>query len=201
MGVATTPRGEHPEALACLTEALRGGVDYADVYQMVGVMVHQQGRLPDAEEMFRKALRVNPSYTEAALNLVVTLNDLGKYGEAQSIYAQAMQAVKHAPRELDPFVKGKIANMHGELGAAYRAVGAHEDAVREYRRALALCPTFADVRTALAKTLHEAGDLRAAIRELEVVLTENPRFVPALLHLGLAYQAAGQTRRRRPAMA
>ena len=136
---------------------------------MVGVMVHQQGRLPDAEEMFRKALRVNPSYTEAALNLVVTLNDLGKYGEAQSIYAQAMQAVKHAPRELDPFVKGKIANMHAELGAAYRAVGAHEDAVREYRRALALCPTFADVRTELAKTLHEAGDLPAAIRELEIV--------------------------------
>ncbi|MES1210270.1 MAG: tetratricopeptide repeat protein, partial [Pseudomonadota bacterium] len=44
-----------------------------------------------------------------------------------------------------------------------------------------------------AKTLHEAGDLAAAIRELEVVLAENPRFVPALLHLGLAYQAAGQT--------
>jgi tetratricopeptide (TPR) repeat protein len=185
--------GEHPEALACLTEALRGGVAYADVYQMIGVMVHQQGRLTDAEEMFRKALRVNPSYTEAALNLVVTLNDLGHYGEAQSIYAQAMQAVKHAPRELDPFVKGKIANMHAELGAAYRAVGAHEDAVREYRRGLALCPSFADVRTELAKTLHEAGDLPAAVRELEVVLAENPRFVPALLHLGLAYQAAGQT--------
>jgi tetratricopeptide (TPR) repeat protein len=185
--------GEHPEALACLTEAIRCGVAYADVYQMVGVMVHQQGRLPDAEEMFRKALRVNPSYTEAALNLVVTLNDLGKYGEAQSIYAQAMQAVKHAPRELDPFVKGKIANMHAELGAAYRAVGAHDDAVREYRRALALCPTFADVRTELAKTLHEAGDLGAATRELEIVKAEQPRFVPALLQLGLVHQAAGQT--------
>ncbi|HVT05821.1 MAG TPA: tetratricopeptide repeat protein [Polyangia bacterium] len=192
-GRAHYAAGEHPEALACLTEALREGAAYADVFQMVGVMVHQQGRLTDAEEMFRQALRLNPSYTEAALNLVVTLNDLGKYAEAQSIYAQVMQAVKHAPRELDPFVRGKIANMHAELGATYRAVGAHEDAVREYRRALALCPTFGDVRTALAKTLQEAGDLPAAIRELEAVKTEQPGFVPALLHLGLAYQAAGRT--------
>ena len=191
-GRAHYAAGEVPEAMACLTEALRGGVAYPDVYEMVGVMVHQQGRLTDAEDMFRQALSLNPSYTEAALNLVVTLNDLGKYGEAQSIYAQAMQAVKHAPREVDPFVKGKIANMHAELGATYRAVGAHEDAVREYRRALELCPTFGDVRTELAKTLHEAGDLPAAIRELEIVKAEQPRFVPALLHLGLTYQAAGR---------
>jgi tetratricopeptide (TPR) repeat protein len=162
------------------------------VYDMLGVMYHQQGRLTDAEAMFRQALSLNPAYTEAALNLTVTLNDLGKYGEAHGIYAQAMQAVKHAPRELDPFVKGKIANMHAELGAAYRAVGAHEDALREYRRALSLCPTFSDVRTELAKTLHEAGDLPGAIRELELVRAESPRFLPALLHLGLAYHAAGR---------
>ncbi len=71
-------------------------------------------------------------------------------------------------------------------------MGAHDDAVREYRRALALCPTFVDVRTELAKTLREAGDLPAAIRELELVHAEQPRFVPGLLQLGMAYHAAGR---------
>jgi tetratricopeptide (TPR) repeat protein len=191
-GRAHYAAGEHAEAIACLTEALRENAAYADVHDMLGVMYHQQGRLTDAEEMFRQALRLNPAYTEAALNLTVTLNDLGQYGEAQAVYEQAMRAVKHAPRELDPFVRGKIANMHAELGAAYRAVGAHDDSLREYRRALALCPTFADVRTELAKTLQEAGDLDGAIRELELVRAESPRWVPALLHLGLAYRAAGR---------
>ena len=191
-GRAHYAAGEHAEAIACLTEALREKAAYADVYNMMGVMVHQQGRLTDAEEMFRQALELNPAYTEAALNLTVTLNDLGQYAEAQAIYQQAMQAVKHAPRELDPFVKGKIANLHAELGATYRAVGAHEDAIREYRRAMALCPSFADVRTELAKTLHEAGDRAGALRELELVRAEHPRFVPALLQLGLAYHAAGR---------
>jgi tetratricopeptide (TPR) repeat protein len=191
-GRAHYTAGEHPEAIACLTEALRGKAAYPDVYDMLGVMFHQQGRLTDAEEMFRTSLRLNPAYTEAALNLTVTLNDLGQYAEANAVYQQAMQAVKHAPRELDPFVKGKIANMHAELGRTYRAVGAHDDAIREYRRALTLCPTFVDVRTDLARTLHEAGDLPGAIRELELVHAEQPRFVPGLLQLGLAYLAAGR---------
>jgi tetratricopeptide (TPR) repeat protein len=191
-GRAHYAAGEQAEAIACLTEALRGNAAYADVYDMLGVMYHQQGRLTDAEGMFRRALELNPRYTEAALNLTVTLNDLGHYGEAQAIYAQATQAVKHAARELDPFVKGKIANLHAELGATYRAVGAHEDAVREYRRALALCPAFADLRTELAKTLHEAGDRAGALRELEQVRAEHPRFVPGLLQLGLAYHVAGR---------
>jgi len=192
-GKAHYAAGEHAEAIACLNDALRGKAAYPDVYHLLGVIYHQQGRLTDAEEMFRQALRLNPAYTEAALNLVVTCNDLGKYAEAQAVYQQAMRTVQQAPRELDPFVKGKIANMHAELGATYRAVGIHDEAIREYRRALALCPTFADLRTELAKTLHEAGDLPASIRELELVRAESPRFLPALLHLGLAYHAAGRS--------
>ena len=95
---------------------------YADVYDMLGVIYHQEGRLAEAEQMFNEALRINPAYTEAALNLVVTWNDLGKYAEAKAIYERAMATSKREPRELDPFAKGKIANMHAEVGAAYRAV-------------------------------------------------------------------------------
>ncbi len=191
-GRAHYAAGEHTEAAACLEEALRGKAAYADVYDMLGVIHHQAGRLAEAEEMFRTALRLNPAYTEAALNLVVTCNDLGKYAEARAIYEQAMAAVSRAPRELDPFVKGKIANLHAELGATYRAVGAFDEAVREYGRALALCPGFADVRTELGKTLREMGDLSASIRELELVRAEHPRYPPGRIHLGLSYHAAGR---------
>jgi tetratricopeptide (TPR) repeat protein len=191
-GRAHYAAGEYGEAVTCLTEVLRGKAAYADVYDMLGVIYHHEGRLAEAEEMFRTALRLNPAYTEAALNLVVTCNDLGKYGEAKTIYEQAMAAVQRAPRELDPFVKGKIANMHAEVGATYRAVGAFDEAVREYERALALCPTFADLRTELGKTLREMGELSTSIRELELVRAEQPRYAPGRVHLGLSYHAAGR---------
>jgi tetratricopeptide (TPR) repeat protein len=191
-GRAHYAAGENAEAIACLTEVLRSKAAYADVYDLLGVIYHQEGRLAEAEEMFRQALRLNPAYTEAALNLVVTCNDLGKYTEAKAIYESAMATVQPGPRELDPFVKGKIANMHAELGATYRAVAAFEDAIREYRRALELCPTFADLRTELGKTLREMGDLPTSIRELELVRAEHPRYAQGLIHLGLSYHAAGR---------
>jgi tetratricopeptide (TPR) repeat protein len=191
-GKAHYAAAEYTEAITCLTEVIRGKGAYADVYDMLGLIYHHEGRLAEAEEMFRQALLLNPAYTEAALNLVVTCNDLGKYAEAKAIYEQAMAAVSRAPRELDPFVKGKIANMHAELGSTYRAVGGFEEAVREYRRALELCPTFADIRTELGKTLREMGDLPASIRELELVRAEHPRYAPGRIHLGLSYHAASR---------
>jgi tetratricopeptide (TPR) repeat protein len=184
--------GEYKEAVACLTEVLREKAAYADVYDMLGVIYHQEGRLSEAEEMFQEALRINPAYTEAALNLVVTCNDLGKYAEAKAIYERAMAASKRAPRELEPFAKGKIANMHADVGAAYRALGLYDDAVREYERALALCPTFVDLRTELGNTRREMGDVAGAIRDLEHVRAENAKFVTGRLQLGLAYYAAGR---------
>ena len=191
-GRAHYQAGEYAEAVACLSEVLREKAPYADVYDMLGVIYHQEGRLAEAEEMFNEALRINPAYTEAALNLVVTCNDLGKYAEAKTIYERAMATSKRAPRELDPFAKGKIANMHADVGAAYRAVNLYEEAVRAYEQALALCPTFVDIRSELGNTRREMGDLTGAIRELERVRAESPRFVAGRLKLGLVYYAASR---------
>ena len=183
---------EYDRAERCLSELAREQLAYADVYDMLGVIYHQQGRLIDAETAFKEALRINPAYTEAALNLAVTLNDLGKYRDAKEIYERAMAASKNSPRHLDPFAKGKIANMHADIGAAYHAVGLFEDAVREYERALALCPKFVDIRTKLGATFREMGNIVAAVREFERVKTENPRFAGGRLHLGLSYYAQGR---------
>ena len=183
---------EYDRAERCLSELAREQIAYADVYDMLGVIYHQQGRLIDAETVFKEALRINPAYTEAALNLAVTLNDLGKYREAKEIYERAMAASKNSPRHLDPFAKGKIANMHADIGAAYHAVGLFEDAVREYERALALCPKFVDIRTKLGATFREMGNIVAAVREFERVKTENPKFAGGRLHLGLSYYAQGR---------
>ncbi len=103
-----------------------------------------------------------------------------------------MTASRNSPRHLDPFAKGKIANMHADIGAAYHAVGLFEDAVREYERALALCPKFVDIRTKLGATFREMGNIVAAVREFERVKTENPKFAGGRLHLGLSYYAQGR---------
>ena len=70
----------------------------------------------------------------------------------------AIARSREQPRQLDPFAKGKIANMHARVADAYAGIGMGEEAAREYRKALDLCPTFVDIRTKLASTLRDMGD-------------------------------------------
>src|SRR5215467_6647830 len=103
---------------------------------MLGVVYHSQGRFSDAEEAFEAALRLNPRYTEAALNLSVTYNDRGKYDRAREIYTRAVIGAAGQPNMLERFARGKLANMHADLGAAYAGLAMFNEAVREYSKAL-----------------------------------------------------------------
>ena len=149
--------GDFTRAEEVLTQIVEENRGFADIHNMLGVIYHAQNKFSQAEECFEEALSINANYTEAALNLSVTYNDLGKYAEAREIYANAMSRSKSEPRSLDPFAKGKIANMHANLGSAYHGIGLFDEAVREYRNALDLCPTFVDIRTKLGIVLRVNG--------------------------------------------
>src|SRR5215470_17812301 len=183
---------DYDAAEKVLVQVLEKHRGFADIFNMLGVIWHGQGKMEDAQGAFEEALKLNPSYTEAALNLAVTYNDLGKYAEAREVYGKAIQRTRAAPRSLDPFVKGKLANMHADLGAAYAAHGLYPEAVREYHKALELCPTFGDLRTRLATVLRDSGDAVGAARELEIVKTTQPRYLPARLALGTTLYMLGR---------
>ena len=127
----------------------------ADVFNMLGVIHHDQGKLEKARQAFERALSINPGYTEAALNLSVTCNDLGLYGEAKRIYEEALSRRETREASLDPYVRGKIANLHAKVGRAYAEAGMLEEAEAELHKALGLCPDFADLRLTLAKILEK----------------------------------------------
>lgn len=176
-------RGDYIKAEELLSQALDGGAHgYADVHHILGVIYHSWGRFSKARAAFERALRINPSYTEAALNLAITYNDLGRYAEAKELFEQAQPP---QPGTLDAFARGKIANLHAQVGEAYRSVGDLPSAIREYRKALELGPSFVDIRMRLAQCLAETDALPDAVAELERLVETRPEFVPAWLHLGL----------------
>jgi tetratricopeptide (TPR) repeat protein len=181
---------EYERAEKVLTEVLRETRGFADVHNMLGVIYHDMGRFAQAKDCFEQALAINPNYTEAALNLAVTYNDLGQYREAKEVYSRAMAHTRAHPRALDPFAKGKIANMHADLGDAYQGIAFYAEAVREYGQALALCPTFIDIRTKLGNTYRDMGDVESALREYREVVSSNPSYLPARLQLGVTLYSA-----------
>jgi tetratricopeptide (TPR) repeat protein len=187
---------EYDKAERCLVQVVREHHEFADVYHMLGVVYAQKGLNKRAQGMFEEALRINPAYVEAAINLAVIYNELGRYREARDVYKTmlAERKAKSAPSTtIDPYVKGKIANMHAQLAAAYQEAGLLREAIHEYQRALTLCPTFVDIRGKLGAALRAAGELPAATREFERVKKENGKLAAPRLQLGMTYYAAGKT--------
>lgn len=168
---------------------------FADVLNMMGVIHHDRGRFEEAQGAFEEALTINPNYTEAALNLAVTYNDLGRYDEAKRIYQAALARGAESPGQLDPFVKGKIANLHAEVAQAYVDAGMAADAMHELRKAVLLCPSFSDLRVRLAALYRQTGDLDAARFELEEAVKARPQYVPAHVSLGVTLLSMGEQKR------
>jgi tetratricopeptide (TPR) repeat protein len=164
---------------------------YADVMNMLGVIYHDKGQVSRAQSFFESALRINPNYTEAALNLAVAYNDQGQYEQAKRIYAHITAQPKAPGGTLEPFARGKLANMHADLGHAYAEFSMWNEAIREYRNALDLSPDFADIRTRLGQILKDAGDLKGAVTELHAAIDQRPSYVPARIFLGVTHFAQG----------
>jgi tetratricopeptide (TPR) repeat protein len=182
---------EYVRAEPHLAEVVAHKLPYADVYNMLGVIYHDMGQFAKAQGCFEEALRINPAYTEASLNLAVTYNDMGRYAEARDLYLGALTSSTRPGAKLDAFVMGKIANMYADIAEVFASSGAFDEAIAEYRRALALRPTFLDLRLRLAQTQRDAGKVDDALRELRAILAQAPDDPPARLNLGLALFSKG----------
>jgi tetratricopeptide (TPR) repeat protein len=97
-----------------------------------------------------------------------------------------------ATAQLDPFIKGKLANMHAELSQAYVDVGMAAEAIRELEKAVLLCPNFADLQTRLGVLYRDTGDQLKASQSLMAARQANARYVPGRLALGTLMFGAGE---------
>jgi tetratricopeptide (TPR) repeat protein len=177
-----------------LRQVLEHDDRFADVHDMLGVICHSRGNFIQAERHFERALEINPAYTEAALNLAVTYNDRGKYEAAKLVYKRIKGSPSGSVQGLDPFARGKLANMHADLAQAYADAALPHEAIGELEKAVNLCPQFADLQTKLGGLLREVNNLGRAREHFEAALAARPNFVPALLQLGVTLLAMGDAR-------
>ncbi|MBL9038703.1 MAG: tetratricopeptide repeat protein [Archangium sp.] len=183
---------QYADAETYLTQVVEQNQSFADVYNMLGVIYHDRGQFARAQRAFEAALRLNPAYTDAALNLAVIYNDMGRYREAREVYQAALTRQRTSSSKLDPFVQGKIANMYADIGDVFASSGMLDDAMREYRRAIELGPTFVDIRLKLADCLRDRGDFSSSLAEFDTLLGINPNYLPGRVHYGIALYSAGR---------
>ena len=184
---------EFDKADYILRDILEHSEGFADVFDMLGIIAHSRGDLPAAARYFERAVALNSSYTEALLNLAVTYNDLGRYEAARQIHSQVRKLGSAGPMQIDPFARGRIANMHADIGQAYAEAGIVHEAVEQYQKAVQLCPSFADLRARLGNLYREAGDLQRAREQYEAAKSANPKYVHARVLLGITLFSLGDS--------
>ncbi|MFH1829491.1 MAG: tetratricopeptide repeat protein [Pseudomonadota bacterium] len=160
---------------------------YADVFNMLGVIAHVEGKFATAVDCFDKALKINPRYTEAMLNLAVLYNDLGQYDKARELYSRLKSRKIKSTCQIEPVLRGKLSNLHADIGDIYRSIGLFGMAIDEYKKALALNPSYLDIRTKLGQALREHGFMNESLAELKEVLKNKALYGPALIQMGVTY--------------
>jgi tetratricopeptide (TPR) repeat protein len=173
-------------------EVLKKRPHFADIYNMLGLIYHEQGKFSKALLAFEKSLDLNPNYTEASLNLSVTYNDLGQYKKAKEIYNKAKKISQRDTGELDPYIKGKLANMHAETADVYRSIRMYPEAVSEYKNSLILRHKYVDIKTKLADTYRDQGDFEMAIKEYLDAKKISKEYYQIGVNLGIAFYSAGK---------
>lgn len=184
-------RREYDRAEIVLRQVLERSDRYADVHNMLAVILHERGDFVAAERHFEKAIDINPNYTEALMNLAVTYNDLGKYEAARRIYARIRREQGDGGLA-DPHARGKIANMHADLSQAYLDAGSRIDAIEQLRKAVDLCPTFVDLQLKLGNLYRDDDNLTSARACYEAAKACNPGFTQARVLLGVTLLSLGE---------
>lgn len=173
------------EAETAIRSRLTSQPSSADAHYLLGVMHYFKGELRESVKNLRETLKIEPRHTDAAICLSVLLNDIGRYDDAKNVFEAANHSVSIKRSGDDLEVDRKFSVKHLEIADLYFRYRRYDEAIEEYSKAAALDPFTFEIRIRLAKALAKTGFVSRAIQELQQLKSENPRYIPARLQLGL----------------
>ena len=162
----------------------------AEVWHMIAVILYDRGRFTKAIKTFRRALEIDPTFTDASVGLSIILNDLGRYEEGRKVFQDAQGALNRKSFDQDSMLKERLASKHHELADMYLSHKRWDDALDQYRQALAILPGKVDLRLKVVEALAAKGELGQAFKEIRQIVQEQPANHTARLKFGfMLYQA------------
>jgi tetratricopeptide (TPR) repeat protein len=215
LGEVCLVQEKYEYSLAAYREAEKRSQLSADDLNNLGVALMALGQPGPAEAAYRQSLALRPEASRAFCNLGVALDEQGKREEAASCYRRAIELdgdelrAYHGltfaliylgrARELVDFLSGlkaehaAPAEARYALGLGYAALLDWDEAIREYRQALALRPEFAEAFCDLGCALVELGRFDEGLETLRRAVALNPKKAEFWKNLG-----GGLTRQAKP---
>jgi Flp pilus assembly protein TadD len=174
LGTALLAAHRSLQAQALVERILENG-DSAQVRILVGTMELQRGDSDAAVKDLERATEMDPMLPSV----------FSSYGSALLSMGEPIRAEAAFRRELVGNPNDFLT--HLDLGFLLKQNQQLDDAMTHLRRALELRPGDIGARYQIASVLLLAGDLDAAVAELESILHDSPHFVAAVASLTTAY--------------
>jgi tetratricopeptide (TPR) repeat protein len=151
--------------------------DPAELSRQRGESLLVDGKYVDAVAQFQAAIDAKKGdFPRAQVGLARALYGMKRFDDASSVTGQVLEA---NPKDIEA---------RTVFASAYRDRGFYEEAIAEYRKAIALAPgRTPEAQTGLAVALDELGDPAGAVEELLKGIAQNLDADPVLYHLLGAY--------------
>ena len=149
-------------ALADYRQALALDADRPEGQLRLGVLLADLGDLDGAEKAYRRALEIEPGYPPALVNLADLLRVAGRDAELDALFADL------------PVDDPEMAVVHHARGLWLIRQKRNDAALSAIGTAARLAPEDARFGYVYAVALHGAGEVDAALAEVDRVLAVNP---------------------------
>jgi predicted CXXCH cytochrome family protein len=177
LGQAYARQGKFTDAIRTLRDAVSRNPESAAAFNDLGGTLLRAGSLKDADDALREAVRIQPEFSSLRMNLADALIKEGKLQEAQEQLEEAIRIggraetaegawfaallatdnQRQALEAWDASFMAQTAAAHNNLGTVFASQNKADDAIREYRLAVAGDPQSALAQFNLGVTLYSRG--------------------------------------------
>src|SRR5918912_732086 len=178
LAIAYFDSDQYEKALDPLNKALTLNPQSAGAHHMLGKTLFMQGEFTKAAAELEAALKLSPNDYDVTYTLGLAFLKQKQFAPAKQIYDRMLAQLGSRPQ------------LHIIFGRAYRETGFLQEAIEEFKKAVALDPHFPRAHYYLGLTYllkDGASRLKDAADEFKIELAANPDEFFANYYLGVIY--------------
>ncbi len=184
------------DSLVLYNKALAIDSKNKDILFSLGLLYQRMNKPQQSIDTFNRLLKIYPDDEDVYVNITDAYSKAIVNHPGEKEYKEQREEVLSAYEDLSKRKKYTSVD-YFNLGFLYEQVGGYEEAIRFYKKALELNPTYEKALYNLANRYQEMGDFKTALGLYQQLIHYHSRFALGYLNMGVVYNSLGDVEHAR----